>query len=152
VKPVKPIATVRTTRRPSSGPHRSLALAARGAGRPRTERRTFQLRLSGTAEVPHAERTASAFATISVSTTSQRVCWRFGALRGLGGPLDGAVLREGARGLAGPVIEVLGEPFSRVGCTRMAAIAIRAIVMDPADYFVSLLSRRYPAGAARAQL
>ena len=49
-------------------------------------------------------------------------------------------------------VERLGPRLRHRGCVAVPASAIKAIESNPHGYYVNIQSRRYPAGAVRAQL
>jgi hypothetical protein len=66
----------------------------------------------------------------------------------------GAHIHEGASGKEGPVKVQLEAPKagSAKGCTKADASVIKAIMQDPAGYYVNVHNAAFPKGAVRGQL
>jgi hypothetical protein len=65
-----------------------------------------------------------------------------------------AHIHEGAVGKEGPVKVGLDAPKtgSAKGCKSADAAVIKAIMQDPADYYVNVHNAAFPKGAVRGQL
>jgi hypothetical protein len=114
--------------------------------------RLYRVRLTGKAEIPKGAADGSGYAVIAIHRGSI-VCWRFAHLHGF---YDATVaqLHAGPRGSAGRVVQPLstGPRLHHRGCVRTSPATVRAIEVDPSNYFVDVESKLYPAGAVRGQL
>ncbi len=104
--------------------------------------------LSGKVEVPKGDLDGSGTADIELE--GAKVCWTL-AFRGIAAP-NAAHIHRGVAGKAGPVVVPLGAKFARKGCGAAPAAIVRAIVRNPAGYYVNIHNTRYPGGAIRGQL
>ncbi|HEY5877535.1 MAG TPA: CHRD domain-containing protein [Nakamurella sp.] len=70
-------------------------------------------------------------------------------------PATAAHIHVGAAGAAGPVVVGLNPPpttGASSGCVSADRAVIRAILVDPASYYVNVHNAQFPAGALRGQL
>lgn len=110
------------------------------AGPPPPERHVFGARLTG-GRPP--KRTARATLTL----TGTRLCWSFTSLRNVGKPTRATVVRRN------PGLRItLGRDYSAKGCKTIVRSHAESLAAAPKSYTVVLFTKRYPAGAARAQL
>jgi hypothetical protein len=108
--------------------------------------------LTGKAEIPKGAADGSGYAVIAIHRGSI-VCWRFAHLHGFRGATL-AQLHVGFSGWAGRVVQPLstGPRLRHRGCVPTTSATVRAIELDPSNYYVDVQSKRYPAGAVRGQL
>ena len=114
--------------------------------------RLSRVRLTGKAEIPRGAADGSGYAVIAIHRGST-VCWRFAHLHGfLNATL--AQLHVGLSGSAGRVLQPLstGPRLRHRGCVQTGPATVRAIELDPSNYYVDVQSKLYPAGAVRGQL
>jgi len=106
--------------------------------------------MNGKAETPMGSPTGGAQVTVKLYTTS-RVCWRFVGVKGIDTP-TAAHIHRGRPGVAGPIVIPFGPVYKATGCTNAAPTLMRKIRSSPAAYYVNVHTKKYPAGAIRAQL
>ena len=127
----------------------SLAGPVAAGGRP------FHTVLLGSNEVPAAEPTASGTAQLWLNPGQGRVCWNLTAT-GLSGPAVAAHIHAAPAGVNGSIVIPLSPPDasgSSSGCaTGVARTLIKAIIHDPAGYYVNIHDTVFPGGAIRGQL
>ena len=130
---------------PAGGCPRTL-LAATGG-------RAFQVVLTGEAESPAGDPVGIGTATIRLRAGQGQVCYQLAAKN-----LPTAVaahIHHGDSGVSGPVVIPLGTPNaagSSSGCAAAARTLTKAILADPASYYVNVHTSEFPAGAIRGQL
>jgi CHRD domain len=114
--------------------------------------RIYRLNLSGAAETPPGAPRGAGEAVIALHGSS-KVCWRFVRLKGFTNATF-AHIHLAPSGKAGNIVVPLstGPKLHHKGCVSAAGAVIKAIEKDPAGYYVNIHSRKYPAGAIRAQL
>jgi hypothetical protein len=105
--------------------------------------------LTGSAEVPKGA--ANGHGTATVTITGSKVCWKFTGVTGIDKPMVSHI-HKGKAGVAGPVVVPLGGAYKPSGCTAAAAAVAKAIVANPARYYVNIHTAKHPAGAIRGQL
>lgn len=114
--------------------------------------RLYRVRLTGKSEIPKGAAGGSGYAVIAIHRGST-VCWRFAHLHGF---LDATVaqLEVGLSGRSGHVVQALstGPRLRHRGCVPTSSAMVRAIELDPSNYYVDVRSKLYPAGAVRGQL
>lgn len=113
---------------------------------------SFNILLTGPAEVPPASAAGHGTASITVDTVKGQVCYELTAT-GTDTPTM-AHVHKGALGVAGPVVVSLDAPASGSsrGCVTAPADALAAILATPSDYYVNVHTAKYPKGAMRGQL
>ena len=125
----------------------SAALAG-GGGAPRTTS------LNGAEEVPGpGDPDGSGWASIWLNVGQGTVCWEL-AVEGIA-PATAAHIHAAPAGVAGGVVVPLSPPTSgsSSGCAEgVDKDLIKAIIMDPDQYYVNVHNAEYPAGALRGQL
>lgn len=115
--------------------------------------KTLTATLTGAAEAPGPGAPgATGSATLTLNTTTGRVCWTFSSLRKLGGTPNAAHIHRGKAGVAGAVVVPLGATYRRQGCTTAMASLVQQIVAHPGRYYVNIHNVAYSAGALRGQL
>jgi hypothetical protein len=105
--------------------------------------------LRGKNEVPKGSPTGKGTAEVYFRSAT-KVCWEF-KYSGIGKPLA-AHIHKGKPGTAGPVVVPFGAAFKKEGCTTASAATVRAILKNPAAYYVNVHTAKYPGGAIRGQL
>lgn len=109
--------------------------------------------LSGAAEVPGpGDPDGFGIAVLQARPDAGRLCYVLNVKRIE--PATAAHVHIGAAGVAGPVVINLEPPSngSTRACTTADPALLRAIVADPAGYYVNVHNRPFPAGAVRGQL
>ncbi len=115
--------------------------------------KTLKASLTGSAEAPGPGAPgATGSATLTLNTTTGRVCWTFSALKNLGGAPNAAHIHKGKVGKPGAVVVPLGATYRRQGCTMATAALVQQIVAHPGRYYVNIHNVAYAAGALRGQL
>jgi len=128
-------APVTTTTQTPSAP-KPLVLKARLVGRA----------VVGPSGAPHG--TAAAVLTI----TPPKLCWRFTGVRNVGTPTRVRISR-GSAGHNGHQLVALGKTYKARGCmTADVDNVLEPIGERPAQYYVTITSKTFPAGAVRGQL
>lgn len=117
--------------------------------------RKFQTSLTGAAEVPGpGDPDGSGTAKVFVNHGQKRVCYEL-AVANID-PATAAHIHIGAVGVAGPVVVPLappsGTPATSSGCVAVTAELAKAILKNPAGYYVNVHNAAFPAGAVRGQL
>lgn len=112
----------------------------------------YRTKLSGGAEPNHGAPSGTGDAIIAIHTNSD-LCWRFAHLHGFSGATS-ARIYNAPHGRSGkPVVSLSrGRRLHHQGCVRVNPAMISSIESKPQDYYVSIHSAQYPAGAVRAQL
>jgi hypothetical protein len=109
--------------------------------------------LSGAAEVPGpGDPDGWGAVSISVNIGQSVVCYRLRVANIA--PATAAHIHVGAAGVAGPVVVPLAAPTSGQsnGCASVSRELAKAILTEPANYYVNVHNADYPAGAVRGQL
>jgi hypothetical protein len=109
--------------------------------------------LTGAAEVPGpGDVDGIGTAVITVNVGQGQLCYEL-AVRNIA-PATMAHVHVGAATAAGPVVRGLTPPTSgsSAGCAPITRELARAIVADPANYYVNVHNAPFPAGAIRGQL
>lgn len=113
----------------------------------------WSLTMTPDQEVPApGEPGSSGTATVDVNSATGQICYTL-SVSGLT-PATMAHIHKAAAGTAGPVAMVLTTPDASgnaKGCGTDAKLA-KAIVANPADYYVNVHTADHPKGALRAQL
>ncbi len=92
------------------------------------------------------------FAAVTVNPGKGVLCYEL-SVSGIA-PAAAAHIHEAPLGVAGPVVVPLEAPSdgSSGGCIDVGRALAKAILKDPADYYVNVHNAEYPAGALRGQL
>jgi CHRD domain len=109
--------------------------------------------MTGAAEVPGpGDPDGSGSVVITVNHGLAQVCWEL-SVTGIA-PATAAHVHVGAAGVAGPVVVPLTPPTggSSSGCASVDPELAKAILKNPAAYYVNVHNAEYPAGAIRGQL
>ena len=116
---------------------------------------TFATTLTGAAEVPGpGDPDGSGHATITINYGAATLCWQI-RVEGITLPASAAHIHDAPAGVAGPVFVGLSAPGSKgavSGCASVTRDKLKAILEDPAGYYVNVHNADYPAGALRGQL
>jgi CHRD domain len=124
-----------------------LAGVATAGGRP------ISIDLTGAAEAPGpGDPDGSGTASFTFNPGTGEVCYDY-SVTGVD-PLTAAHIHVAPVGVAGPV--VIGTPPTSAtggsGCVTADRDLIRAILMDPSNYYFNVHNAPFPAGALRGQL
>jgi hypothetical protein len=110
--------------------------------------------LTGAAEVPGpGDPDGSGTAFITLNPGLGEICFEL-SVTGIA-PATAAHIHLAPVGVAGPVVVPLAPPSSGVssGCiSGLPREGVKAILQDPAAYYVNVHNAEYPAGALRGQL
>jgi hypothetical protein len=115
--------------------------------------RAFAVALTGDVENPAGDPVSTGSAAFHLRAGQGQVCYQIAAKN-----LPAAVaahIHRGAAGVAGPVVIPLTTPNAAgnsSGCAAVARTLVRAIIADPASYYVNVHTAEFPAGAIRGQL
>ena len=115
--------------------------------------RPLSTTLSGAAEIPgpgDPDGSGEFFATLNFG--QGEICYQLSASDIA--PATAAHIHVGSAGVAGPVVVGLVAPTSgdSSACTSADRELIKAIIQDPANYYVNVHNGPFPAGAIRGQL
>jgi hypothetical protein len=112
---------------------------------------TLRALLTGLGVVGH-RRARFGQASVVLTLAAPKLCWRFTAVGGVGGPTR-ARLGAGAAGHRGRLLVWLGGRYSRQGCVRVDTdTVLEPLAERPGQHYVTLSSHAYPRGAVRGQL
>jgi hypothetical protein len=131
---------------PSGGCPRTLLTPSSGG-------RAFKIALTGEAEKPAADPVATGTATVRLRTGQGQACYRL-AVDNLPAAVA-AHIHLGDAGTSGNVVVPLKTPNAAgrsSGCATASRTLVRAILGDPASYYVNVHTGEFPAGAVRGQL
>jgi len=115
--------------------------------------RKFETILTGAAEVPGPGDTDGAgTARVFVNHGQKRVCYELEVSNIA--PATAAHIHVGVAGVAGGVVVPLAAPSDgdSSGCFDVTAALAKAILKNPAGYYVNVHNADFPAGAIRGQL
>ncbi len=120
--------------------------------------RKFTTTLTGAAEVTAAgvpnqgDLDGTGTARITVNHGQARVCYKLEVAGIL--PAAAAHIHRGAATTTGSVVVTLGAPSDgdSEGCVTVAKALAKAILKNPAAYYVNVHNSAFPAGALRGQL
>ncbi len=121
---------------------------------------TFTATLTGAAEVNAAgepnqgDPDGIGHATIRINYGQGMLCWNI-RVSGITLPATASHIHDAPAGVAGPVFVGLSAPTSKgrsSGCASVSQDKLKAIIQNPADYYVNVHNADYPAGALRGQL
>ena len=110
--------------------------------------------LTGPVEVPPGDPDGSGTATFTVNPGLGEVCWNI-EVQNITLPATATHIHLAPAGVAGPVVIPLTAPDASGvsnGCVAVDPSLARAIVRDPANYYVNVHNTDFPAGAVRGQL
>ena len=117
----------------------------------------FTAKLSGTVEVPAGDPNATGTAVFRLSPAEGLVCFHV-IVTGESQPIVAMHIHQAPAGTAGPVVVPLITPTANgsaqesKGCVAADVSLIREIVASPAQFYVNVHTKAFPAGAARGQL
>ena len=115
--------------------------------------RAFAVALTGEAETPAADPVATGTATVRLRAGQGQVCYQLAA-RNLPAAVAAHIHRASA-GSSGPVVVPLNTPNAAGtarGCATAARTVVKAILADPASFYVNVHTAEFPNGAIRGQL
>jgi hypothetical protein len=117
--------------------------------------RRFTTTMTGAAEVPGpGDPDGSGTASVTVNHGQKRVCYEL-AVANID-PATAAHIHFAPVGVAGGVVVPLsppaGTPATSSGCVEVTATLAKAILKNPAGYYVNVHNAAFPAGAVRGQL
>ena len=129
----------------------ALAALALTAGPALAAKTSWDVKLSGANETPAGDPAASGTAKVSIDDATNELCYDV-ATTGLNATM--AHIHKGAKGAAGGVAVPLDTPKDGAtkACKTIDPALAKAILADPAGYYVNVHSDKFPAGAIRAQL
>jgi hypothetical protein len=114
--------------------------------------RAFQIALTGEAENPAGDPVGTGTATIRLRAGQGQVCYQLAAKNLVA---VAAHIHRGDSGAAGPVVVPLVTPTAAgvsSGCATAVRTLVKAILTDPASFYVNVHTSEFPAGAIRGQL
>jgi hypothetical protein len=122
---------------------------------------TLEAELVGSNEVPGpGDPDGAGVATVEVAPRSRVLCFSI-AVEGIALPATAAHVHVGEAGVAGDPVVTLEPPVAfgsgaagtSAGClTGLSKRLLKAIVADPAGYYVNVHNAEFPDGALRGQL
>jgi hypothetical protein len=115
--------------------------------------RAFQVALTGEAEKPAGDPVGTGTATARLRAGQGQVCYQLAA-KNLP-PAVAAHIHRGGTEVAGPVVVPLTTPNAvgvSSGCASAARTLVKAILANPASFYVNVHTSEFPAGAIRGQL
>ncbi|HEY1367675.1 MAG TPA: CHRD domain-containing protein [Gaiellaceae bacterium] len=115
--------------------------------------------MSGTVEVPAGDTDGTGSALVRLNPTEGFVCFRI-IVQNVDFPLLAAHIHKAPEGVAGPVVVTLSPPVQQgssnngaiKGCVTADPTLIRDIMANPAQYYVNVHNKQFPAGVIRGQL
>ncbi len=147
------MADYRISRRPLAGLAAVLAVAAFAAAPAMAKTMSWNVKLTGQAEVPGpGDPNASGMAKVSVDGDTDMLCYDI-TTSGLG-KATGAHVHQGMAGQAGAVVVPLETPLGGASkaCAKIDPKLAGAIMANPKDYYVNVHSDTHKMGAIRGQL
>lgn len=129
----------------------AVTLAALAASPALAAKTSWDVKLSGANETPAGDPTASGTAHVTLDDATNELCYDV-STTGLNATM--AHIHKGAKGAAGGVAVPLDTPKDgkTKACKTIDATLTKAIMADPAGYYVNVHSDKFPGGAIRAQL
>jgi hypothetical protein len=127
-------------------------LMADGAEARRSGRPALKANLTAAANIPPGPEGATGFAKVFIEADRGQVCHTI-TYRRTQGPLTSGHIHAGRKGVVGPIVVTLQVlPSGETGCVSAEPAVLRAIVNDPAAYYVNLHTEKFPDGVLRGQL
>jgi hypothetical protein len=117
----------------------------------------FTAKMSGGVEVPAGDPNATGTALFRLSPANGLVCFHV-VVNGESQPIVAMHIHQAPTGTAGPVVVPLITPTANgsaqesKGCVAADVSLIRQIIASPAQFYVNVHTKTFPAGAARGQL
>lgn len=117
----------------------------------------FTAKLTGGVEVPAGDPNATGTALFRLSPSEGLVCFHV-VVNGESQPILAMHIHQAPAGTAGPVVVPLITPTANgsaqesKGCVAADPSLIRQIIASPAQFYVNVHTKAFPAGAARGQL
>jgi hypothetical protein len=115
--------------------------------------RAFRIALTGEDESPNGDPVGTGTATARLRAGQGQICFRL-STNGLPAA-SAAHIHRGDKGSSGPVVVPLRTPNAAgksSGCAAASRTLVKAILGDPASYYVNVHTGEFPAGAIRGQL
>jgi CHRD domain len=113
--------------------------------------KTFTVTMTGKAETPKGAPKGKGTAKITLEPSVGKVCYRL-TWSGIGTP-TASHIHQGKKGTSGPIVIPLFAPTPKhSGCVKAPKSLIKKIIKHPGGYYVNVHTKKYPAGAIRAQL
>jgi hypothetical protein len=107
-------------------------------------------KLSGAGMMPKSSSPGSGNAKVNLDVKTGKVCWTL-AVRGTDRPRSADI--NLARGpLLGRSVVPLGGSFVKSGCVISPTKIVKQIISNPAGYYVSVRTKKYPQGALGGRL
>jgi hypothetical protein len=117
----------------------------------------FTAKMTGAVEVPAGDPSATGTAKFRLNTAEGLVCFHV-VVTGESQPIVAMHIHQAPVGVAGPVVIPLITPAASggaqesKGCVAADPSLIRQIIASPAQFYVNVHTKTFPAGAARGQL
>ena len=112
----------------------------------------FKANLTASANIPPGPKGATGHAKVFIKADAGRVCHKI-SYQNTQGPLTGAHIHVGKKGVVGPiVVDLKVLPSGQTGCVNADRQVLRAVVRNPAGYYVNLHTENFPDGVLRGQL
>jgi hypothetical protein len=117
----------------------------------------FTAKLTGGVEVPAGDPNATGTALFRLNPAEGLVCFHV-VVTGESQPIVAMHIHQAPAGTAGPVVVPLitptasGSAQQSKGCVAADPALIRQIMASPAQFYVNVHTKTFPAGAARGQL
>jgi hypothetical protein len=117
----------------------------------------FIAKLTGSSEVPAGDPSAHGTALFRLNRVEGLVCFHV-VVTGESEPIVAMHIHQAPAGSAGPVVVPLitptasGNAQQSKGCVAADPALIRQIIASPAQFYVNVHTKTFPAGAARGQL
>lgn len=129
--------------------------AGNGATASQAQVHNLKATLTGPVEVPPGDPDGRGTATVTLNADTGQVCYWL-AVSNIKLPAAAAHIHKGAPGVAGPIVVPLfttpDADGKANGCVKADVALINAIGANPADYYVNVHNKDFPAGAVRGQL
>jgi hypothetical protein len=117
----------------------------------------FTAKLTGGVEVPAGDPNATGTALFRLNPSEGLVCFHV-VITGESQPIVAMHIHQAPAGTAGPVVIPLITPTASgsvqqsKGCVAADPALIRQVMASPAQFYVNVHTKTFPAGAARGQL
>jgi hypothetical protein len=114
---------------------------------------TYRATLTGAEEVGGGDPDGYGKAEVSVADRLDQICWDLNDIRNIG-PITGAHIHRGARGVNGPPVFTLRQANEGgwKGCAAKSEWTEDAIEHNPGAFYVNVHTAEFPNGAIRGQL
>jgi hypothetical protein len=129
-------------------------IAGQAAAKPKggTTKKSLNIKLNGSQEVPKGAPKGSGTAKIKLDSSKGQVCYTL-TWKNIGTP-TASHLHKAKKGQAGAIVVPLftSGPPKHSGCVNAKKSLVAAIIKKPSDYYANIHTKAYPAGAIRGQL